>query len=80
MEVTIRQWGDGVGVRIPAGILAELNLTSERRVDIRAEAGKIIIEPILDNQETLDKLLSQITPNNLHDEIDFGQPVGKERL
>lgn len=80
MEVTIRQWGDGVGVRIPAGILAELNLTSERRVDIRAEAGKIIIEPILDNQETLDKLLSQITQNNLHDEIDFGQPVGKERL
>ena len=60
--------------------LAELNLTSERRVDIRAEAGKIIIEPILDNQETLDKLLSQITPNNLHDEIDFGHPVGKERL
>lgn len=80
MEVTIRQWDNGVGVRIPAGILAKLNLTSERRVDIRAEAGKIIIEPILDNQETLDKLLSQITPNNLHDEIDFGQPVGKERL
>ena len=80
MEVTIRQWDNGVGVRIPAGILAELNLTSKRRVDIRAEAGKIIIEPILDNQETLDKLLSQITPNNLQDEIDFGQPVGKERL
>lgn len=80
MEVITRQWGNSVGIRIPAGILAELNLTSERRVDVRAEAGKIIIEPILDNQQTLEGLLSQITPNNLHDEIDFGQPVGKELL
>ena len=80
MQVTIRKWGNSIGVRIPAGILTELNLSAEKKVDVRAEAGRIIIEPIIDSQETLEQLLGQITPDNLHSEIDFGQPVGKELL
>ena len=35
---------------------------------------------IIDSQETLEQLLGQITPDNVHSEIDFGQPVGKELL
>lgn len=80
MEARMRQWGNSVGVRIPAGILAELHLTAERRVDIRAEAGKIIIEPIVETHPTLEQLLSKVTPENLHGEVDFGRPVGKELL
>ena len=76
----MRKWGNSIGVRIPAVILTELNLSAEKKVDVRAEAGRIIIEPIIDSQETLEQLLGQITPNNLHSEIDFGQPVGKELL
>lgn len=80
MQVTMRKWGNSIGVRIPAGILTELNLSAEKKVDVRAEAGRIIIEPIIDSQETLEQLLGQITPDNAHSEIDFGQPVGKELL
>lgn len=80
MQVTMRKWGNSIGVRIPAGILTELNLSAEKKVDVRAEAGRIIIEPIIETQETLEQLLGQITPDNLHSEIDFGQPVGKELL
>ena len=80
MQVTMRKWGNSIGVRIPAGILTELNLSAEIKVDVRAEAGRIIIEPIIDSQETLEQLLGQITPDNVHSEIDFGQPVGKELL
>ena len=29
---------------------------------------------------SLEQLLGQITPDNVHSEIDFGQPVGKELL
>ena len=76
----MRKWGNSIGVRIPAGILIELNLSAEKKVDVRAEAGRIIIEPIIDSQETLEQLLGQITPDNVHSEIDFGQPVGKELL
>ena len=80
MQVTMRKWGNSIGVRIPAGILTELNLSAEKKVDVRAEAGRIIIEPIIDSQETLEQLLGQITPDNVHSEIDFDQPVGKELL
>lgn len=80
MQVTMRKWGNSIGVRIPAGILTELNLSAEKKVDVRAEAGRIIIEPIIDSQETLEQLLGQITPDNLHSEIDFGESVGKELL
>ncbi|MBW4017125.1 AbrB/MazE/SpoVT family DNA-binding domain-containing protein [Moraxella osloensis] len=80
MQVTMRKWGNSIGVRIPAVILTELNLSAEKKVDVRAEAGRIIIEPIIDSQETLEQLLGQITPDNVHSEIDFGQPVGKELL
>ncbi len=80
MQVTMRKWGNSIGVRIPAGILTELNLSAEKKVDVRAEAGRIIIEPIIDSQETLEQLLGEITPDNVHSEIDFGQPVGKELL
>ena len=80
MQVTMRKWGNSIGVRIPAGILTELNLSAEKKVDVRAEAGRIIIEPIIDSQETLEQLLGQITPDNVHSEIDFGQSVGKELL
>mgnify|MGYP003538803567 FL=1 len=80
MQVTMRKWGNSIGVRIPAGILTELNLSAEKKVDVRAEAGRIIIEPIIGSQETLEQLLGQITPDNVHSEIDFGQPVGKELL
>mgnify|MGYP002717738815 FL=1 len=76
----MRKWGNSIGVRIPAVILTELNLSAEKKVDVRAEAGRIIIEPIIDSQETLEQLLGQITPDNVHSEIDFGQPVGKELL
>lgn len=79
MKGTLRQWGNSVGVRIPAGILSELNLTAERQVDIRAENGRIIIEPVAP-KPTLEQLLSQITVDNLHNEVDFGEPVGKELL
>ena len=80
MQVTMRKWGNSIGVRIPAVILTELNLSAEKKVNVRAEAGRIIIEPIIDSQETLEQLLGEITPDNVHSEIDFGQPVGKELL
>ena len=32
------------------------------------------------SDEELERLLSQITPENVHDEVSFGRPVGKEAL
>jgi antitoxin MazE len=49
-------------------------------VDVREEGGRIVIEPIQPGEYDLDQLIAAITPENLHGEIDFGPPVGKEAL
>ena len=71
MQVTMRKWGNSIGVRIPAGILTELNLSAEKKVDVRAEAGRIIIEPIIDSQAPLVQSLGHITPATLHTPVHF---------
>ncbi|MDD0823952.1 AbrB/MazE/SpoVT family DNA-binding domain-containing protein [Mannheimia sp. AT1] len=79
MQLAIKKWGNSVGIRIPASILATLELQAENLVEMKVEEGKIIIEPIK-QEYNLEQLLSHITPENLHQEIDTGEPTGKELL
>ncbi len=44
------------------------------------ESGRIVIEPAQRKEYDLAELVKQITGENLHDEADFGRPVGKEAL
>jgi len=48
-------------------------------VDVREEGGRIVIEPIRP-EFTLAQLLEGVTPENIHTEVDFGGPEGKESL
>jgi antitoxin MazE len=50
----------------------------EDSVDVREESGRIVIEPVPRKEYDLSELLKRITPENLHEEVDFGRPVGKE--
>ena len=45
-------------------------------MDLREESGRIIIEPSPRKEYALSELLKKITPENLHDQVDFGKPVG----
>ncbi len=56
-----------------------MHVSIDQDVDIRAENGRIVIEP-LRKQITLESLLLQITPDNLHGEVDFGDSTGREIL
>jgi antitoxin MazE len=78
MRVIVKKWGNSASVRIPAGIMEAARLGLDAPVDVREEGGRIVIEPIRENN--LARLLAAITPENLHTEADFGAPVGKELL
>ncbi len=45
-------------------------------VELTFEDNRLVIRKAHDF--TLDELLDGITPENIHEEIDFGGPVGKE--
>ncbi len=79
MQVLVKKWGNSASIRIPAAVMEAAKLLLDQPVDIREEAGRIIIEPIRTSEFDLAELLAGITEDNLHEEIDFGPPVGRER-
>jgi antitoxin MazE len=80
VRVIVKKWGNSASVRIPAGIMEAARLRLNDPIDIREEGGRIVIEPIRTEECDLDQLLAGITPENLHAEVDFGAPAGKELL
>ena len=78
MKATVRKWGNSAAVRIPASIMQATRLDLDETVDVREEAGRIVIEPVRKKTYDLAKLLKGITSKNQHEAADFGLPMGKE--
>lgn len=74
----IQKWGNSYGLRIPKSIMDELEIHPDTRLEIQQEQGRIVITPIRDHKLTLEDLLAQITPDNLHSEVDWGDTAGNE--
>ena len=77
MHVSVRKWGNSPSVRLPAAVMAAAGLRIDQRVDVRAEEGRIVIEPVADDFD-LTAALAAITAENLHDEAEYGGPAGAE--
>ena len=78
MNAVVRKWGNSAAVRIPARVLADAGLNIDQAVEIREERGRIIIERARERKLKLSDLLSEIRPDNLHEAVDTGSPVGRE--
>ena len=63
-EVTldIKQWGNNLGVRLPAAIAREAHLHAHQRVLIAVVDGQVIISPMRDEPLTLEQRLSAFDP------------------
>jgi antitoxin MazE len=80
MRAIVKKWGNSAAVRIPSGIMQAARLNLDEAVDVREQGGQIVIKPIRSGKVVLADLLADITPDNLHGGVDFGNPVGKESL
>jgi antitoxin MazE len=80
MRLTVKKWSNSASVRIPAAIMEAAHLTLDEVVGIREDGGCIVIAPVRPRGYYLDEFLVGITPENLHSEVDYGEPVGKEAL
>ena len=80
METVIRKWGNSPAVRLPAAAMREAAFSLEQKVNLTVTRGRIVIEPSSRVEYDLDELVGAITATNLHSEIGFGKPVGKEKL
>ena len=78
MKTVVKKWGNSAAIRIPAAVIQAMQLDLDDVVDVREEAGRIVIEPVRQKSYDLDKLLKGITAKNRHKATDFGLPSGKE--
>lgn len=78
MHGSVRKWGNGAGVMIPAAVLQAARVRVDEPVDVREEDGRIIIEPLRPPRYDIDALVAAITEENRHDPLDTGEAVGKE--
>lgn len=80
-QVTVKKWGNSPSVRLPVAVMREAELKIDDVVDINVDKeGRIILSPVRKDEPTLESLLAAITDDNLHQEITFGEPQGKELL
>ena len=77
MLTTIQKWGNSQGIRIPKNILDSLHWESQENLSITAEDNKIIIEPAK-KRKNIKELFAGYTGDYAPEEIDWGEPVGKE--
>ncbi len=78
MKSVVKKWGNSAAVRIPAAVMEAIPLELDEPVDVREEAGRIVIEPVRQKAYDINALIKAITSENLHKAADFGAAVGKE--
>lgn len=77
---TIQKWGNSYAVRIPKKAMDKLNLRAGNMVTIHesAHTRTLSIVPVKLHTHTLAEMLSRITNENRHGEVDWGDAVGNE--
>ncbi len=73
----IKNWGNNLGVRIPASVAREAHLHADQRVRVAVENGKVIITP-LENEMTLEQRLLCFDPALHGGEVMNSKAVGNE--
>lgn len=79
MTTTAQKWGGSTGIRIPQHIAKKYNIVPGTKVQISDDGEKIVLNPERE-KPTLEELVAKCTPENSHEEIDFGGPTGRELI
>lgn len=78
MLIQIQKWGNSLAIRIPKSFAKETAIDQGSLMDLSLVGGKLVATPITETEYSLEALLAEVTEENIHTEIDTGEPVGKE--
>lgn len=78
METSVKRWGNSLAVRIPKVLAQEVGLYEDSPVELCLEEGRLIVVPVVEPRYELETLLDQVTPQNVHREVDTGEAMGGE--
>ena len=60
--LTLKHWGNNLGVRLPAAVAKGAHLHAEQRVRVLVEGRRVVIEPVADAPLTLTERLARFDP------------------
>ena len=80
MKTTAQKWGNSLAIRVPKSIAQQAGLKVKDDLDIEVRKGMLVLRPHLRRVYRLEDLVKRMTPRNVHKELDFGRPVGREAL
>jgi antitoxin MazE len=75
MDAKIQKWGNSLALRIPKAFADQMGLYSNSPVRISLEGDRLVVEPA---RHSLNEILADITPDNIHAETDWGDAEGRE--
>lgn len=75
--VTLKNWGNSIGLVLPAPIAKAIHLVSGTKVEIDVTEETLVIRKA-PGQSRIEEMCAAITPENLHFETEWGSPQGNE--
>lgn len=75
----IKQWGNNLGVRLPAAVARAAHLHADQRVRISVENDRVVITPVIDAPLTLEQRLACFDPARHGGELMVGPAIGAEQ-
>jgi antitoxin MazE len=77
--LNIKQWGNSLGVRLPASVAREAHLHVDQRVRVSVQGGLVVIAPVTDAPLTLGQRLARFDPARHGGEAMTTRAIGAER-
>ena len=80
MQTKIKKWGNSQGLCLPKSLLEDARLGVGDEVDIVVKDGNLLIAPArkIRGKYRLEALVAQIKEDYRAEEVDWGDPVGRE--
>jgi antitoxin MazE len=79
MQIKVKKWGNSLALRIPRTFANQTHIINGSIVDILVLKGKLVVQPKVKQEYSLEELISGITPENIHGEQSTGKAAGKEK-
>lgn len=78
-ELDLKQWGNNLGVRLPAAVAKAANLRVDQRVRVSVEGRHVVITPVAADPLTLEERLALFDPARHGGEAMPAARVGAEK-
>ena len=77
--LSIKHWGNNLGVRLPQAVAKAAHLHADQQVRIRVEQGRVVIEPLPQDGLSLEARLRRFDPVRHGGEAMPSSPIGAEK-